>query len=440
MAQEIDDKVRNVASSRDAENEVPGMENSSHATRSSSSPAATNESQYRAPIKHNKLRRKIGHDYASPFAYLITVETRERQRLFGGIVGDSADTAHIEPSELGSAVITYFRNIEKYVKEKTGCYVQVLQYQLMPEHFHGILQIHDPLPKGWTLGVIIRKWKGVCSRAYWDMSVASSRDAENEVPGMENSSHATPSSSSPAATNESQSYPSLFSNGYNDRQLLSKGQLDGWIAYLRDNPRRRWLKQHFPDRMRKVYDFVAGESKTRYTAVGDTFMIKYPERQQVRCHRDLTPEEIQAEVNHYLSLARCGVILVSPFISPAEKAVYDACYKEKHKMIRLVKRALDGKFVYPQGRDFEACIQGFLLVLSPFPTGSENAAETTISRNQCLSLNDYAADLASSPARRIKDAYRGYVPSSHTTPSSSSPAATKKSQSNIPTNENNSNI
>lgn len=193
----------------------------------------------------------------------------------------------------------------------------------------------------------------------------------------------------------------------------------------------RWLKQHFPDRLRKVYDFAAGESKTRYTAVGDTFMIKYPDRQQVRCHRNLTSEQIQAEVDYYLSLARSGVVLVSPFISPAEKAVYEACYKEKRRMIRLVKRALDGKFVYPQGRDFDACVQGFLLVLSPFPTGNENAAETTITRNQCLSLNDYAADLASSPARRVNDAYHGYISSSPAAPSSSSPAATKKSQSPI---------
>ena len=390
MAQMRENKPKNIALTRDEENEGHcDAFSSSSAASASSSPAASVRSQYCAPIKHNKLRRKTGHNYASPFAYLITIETTDRQRLLGTIEGENADMAHIEPTPLGQAVIDEFRNIERKMRELTGCYVQVLQYQLMPEHFHGILQIHDALPKGWTLGRIVLGWKGACSRAYWSSSSASS---------------------SPAASVRSQSMPPLFSKGFNDRLLLSKGQLDGWIAYLRDNPRRRWLKQRFPDRLRKVYDFAAGESKTRYTAVGDTFMIKYPERQQVRCHRDLTPEQIQAEVDHYLSLARSGVILVSPFISPAEKAVYDACYKEKLRMIRIVKRALDGKFVYPQGRDFDACVQGFLLVLSPFPTGSENAAETTISRNQCLSLNDYAADLASSSSRRVRDEYHGYVP------------------------------
>lgn len=159
-----------------------------------------------------------------------------------------------------------------------------------------------------------------------------------------------------------------------------------------------------------MYNFTIGDSQTRYTAVGNTFLLKYPERQQVRCHRNLTEEQILNEVNHYLHIARRGVVLVSPFISPAEKAVYEACYKEQLPMVRLAKRALDGKFVYPQGRDFDACAQGFLVVLAPFATGSENAADLRISRTQCLTLNDCAAELASSVSRRISDEYNGYVP------------------------------
>ncbi len=434
----------NVALTRDAENE--NQIGSSMAVSSSSSTPSMS-SEYHAPIQHSKLRRKFGHDYAAPFAYLITLETTNRERLLGTIEGYTPDSAHITPTPLGQTVIDEFKAIERKMRELTGCYVQVLQYQLMPEHFHGILQIHDTLPKGWTLGKIIGAWKGACSRAYWASSSSSAS-----------------SSSFPAPSMSSEACPSLFTPGYNDRPLLYKGQLDGWIAYLRDNPRRRWLKQRFPDRLRKVYDFIAGTSKTHYTAVGDTFMITYPERQQVRCHRDLTPEQIQSEVDYYLSLARNGVVLVSPFISQAEKAVYEACYKEKLRMIRIVKRALDGKFVYPQGRDFDACVQGFLLVLAPYTTGSENASETTISRNQCLSLNDFAADLASSSARRISEAYHGYIPSSpatspsahsssssssaHSSPSvplpsssssapspSSSPAPSMSSESDIPTNE-----
>ena len=353
----------------------------------SSSASVGVRSQYRAPIKHNMHRRKTGHDYSRPGAYLITVETTDRQRLLGTLQGDSPNTAQIAPTTLGETVIAEFRAIERKVQESAGCQVQVLQYQLMPDHFHGILYIREQLPQGWHLGKIIGAWKGACSRAYWE---------------------ASPSSASSSVSSQERS--PLFSAGYNDRPLTAPGQLQGWISYLRDNPRRLWLKHHYPDRLRKVYNFTIGDSQTRYTAVGNTFLLKYPERQQVRCHRNLTEEQIHNEVNHYLHIARTGVVLVSPFISPAEKAVYEACYKEQLPMVRLVKRALDGKFVYPQGRDFDACAQGFLVVLAPFATGSENAADLRISRTQCLTLNDCAAELASSVSRRISDEYNGYVP------------------------------
>ena len=359
--------------------------------------------QYRAPIKHNMHRRKTGHDYSRPGAYLITVETTDRQRLLGTLQGDSPNTAQIAPTTLGETVIAESRAIERKVQESAGCQVQVLQYQLMPDHFHGILYIREQLPQGWHLGKIIGAWKGACSRAYWEASPSSALSSVS-------SPLSSPPSSSASVGVSPQERSPLFSAGYNDRPLTAPGQLQGWISYLRDNPRRLWLKHHYPDRLRKVYNFTIGDSQTRYTAVGNTFLLKYPERQQVRCHRNLTEEQIHNEVNHYLHIARTGVVLVSPFISPAEKAVYEACYKEQLPMVLLVKRALDGKFVYPQGRDFDACAQGFLVVLAPFATGCENAADLRISRTQCLTLNECAAELASSDSHRISDEYNGYVP------------------------------
>lgn len=114
----------------------------------------------------------------------------------------------------------------------------------------------------------------------------------------------------------------------------------------------------------------------------------------MRCHRNLTEEQIQEEVATYLREARRGTVLISPFISPAEKAVYDACYKERLPMIHIVNRGLDGQFIYPSGRDLTGCSDGFLLVLAPFADYSAETAAARITRAQCLNMNDYAADLA----------------------------------------------
>ena len=385
----------------------------------SSSPASRDsvKKPYYAPIKHNKQRRKRDHDYTSVALYLITVTTADRQRVLGKLIGNSPAEADVEASDLGKMVIAYFKRIPELTLEKTGCRVQVIQYQLMPDHFHGILYVKDELPKEWPLGQIISGWKGACTRAY--SSFPASRDSvkipsyaipedTSSSPASRDSvkipSYAIPEdiSSSPASRDSVKNSP-LFSSGYNDRVLNQHGQLTGWIDYLRDNPRRLWLKMHNPDRLRKEYNFEAGKPSHRYTAVGETFLVKYPERVQVRCHRNLSEDEIQREVAFYLGMARNGVVLVSPFISPAEKAVYEACYKEKRRMIRIVNRALDGRFIYPSGRDLQACSEGFLLVLAPYLEHSDETRAVRISRATCLDMNGYAADLATFTLSREAD-------------------------------------
>ena len=336
----------------------------------------------KAPVKHNRLRRMENHDYTLPCIYLITVTTEGRHRLFGTLVGGSAATAAIEPTPLGAYVAEAFRQTATETTKKTGCRIQVLHYQIMPDHFHGILYVRDTLPADYALGKIVAAWKSACSHALWvSFSSFSSRDLSSE--------HGTKDFGSEHGTKAP-----LFSRGFNDRILFRRGQLKTWVAYLNDNPRRLWLKWHFPDRLRKIYDFSAGKKGHRYTAVGNTFLVTYPERLQVRCHRNLTEEQIQQEVEKYLKEAHRGTVLISPFISPAEKAVYEACYQEKLPMIHIVNRGLDGKFNYPSGRDLSGCSDGFMLVLAPYADYSSETAAARITRAQCLDMNAYAADLA----------------------------------------------
>ena len=281
-------------------------------------------------------------------------------------------------ASLGAYVAEAFRQTATETMKKTGCRVQVLHYQIMPDHFHGILYVRDTLPADYALGKIVAAWKSACTHALWASSFCAPHlSAENGTKDL-SSEHRTP----------------LFSRGFNDRILFRRGQLKTWVAYLDDNPRRLWLKWHFPDRLRKVYDFTAGTKGHRYTAVGNTFLVTYPERLQVRCHRNLTEEQIQQEVEKYLKEAHRGTVLVSPFISPAEKAVFEACYRERLPMIHIVNRGLDGKFNYPSGRDLSGCSDGFLLVLAPYADYSAETAAARITRAQCLDMNAYAADLA----------------------------------------------
>lgn len=114
---------------------------------------------------------------------MITVVTTNRHPLLGHIHGDTADSAHIVPTGLGAAVIALFYDIEKQVLDRTGKTIQIVQYQLMPDHFHGVIYVRDPLPAGWQLGRIIAGWKGACSRAFWQRHLFRSMRRRQTVAG-----------------------------------------------------------------------------------------------------------------------------------------------------------------------------------------------------------------------------------------------------------------
>jgi len=81
---------------------------------------------------HRSSIRLQGYDYASEGAYYITIVTHQRTCLFGNVVGDN-----VELNTLGCIVETQWRRTAV-----VRPYVQLDEYVVMPNHFHGILFIN----------------------------------------------------------------------------------------------------------------------------------------------------------------------------------------------------------------------------------------------------------------------------------------------------------
>jgi hypothetical protein len=176
----------------------------------------------------------------------------------------------------------------------------------------------------------------------------------------------------------------LFARGYNDKLLLREGQLEAWIHYLNDNPRRLLMKREHPDLFR-VQRNVEAAGMT-FSAIGNRFLLDRPVRLQVQCSRRLSESQIQKQVAHFLTAARQGAVLVSPAISPGEKAVMRAAFNEGLPLIYLQENGFTD-LAKPGGTRMEACARGQLLILAPWEHHNE---QLTISRDQCLRLNDIA--------------------------------------------------
>ena len=183
----------------------------------------------------------------------------------------------------------------------------------------------------------------------------------------------------------------LFARGYNDKLLLREGQLETWIHYLNDNPRRLLMKREHPDLFR-VQRNVEAAGMT-FSAIGNRFLLDRPMRLQVQCSRRLSEAEIQEQVTHFLTAARQGAVLVSPAISPGERAVMRAAFNEGLPLIYLQENGFTD-LAKPGGTRMEACTRGQLLILAPWEHHNERL---TIRRDQCLKLNDIARLLTTVP-------------------------------------------
>jgi REP element-mobilizing transposase RayT len=79
-----------------------------------------------------KLRME-GKDYSAPGYYFVTLCTDERRRLFGRLVGEQ-----IVLSELGQVVAKCWAEIPAHFPN-----VEAGVFQVMPDHFHGIVRIRE---------------------------------------------------------------------------------------------------------------------------------------------------------------------------------------------------------------------------------------------------------------------------------------------------------
>lgn len=345
--------------------------------------------------KASMLRRCVGHDYTGRQIYMITMVTEGRRPLFGKVVGrsdagqGSPDEPHIVLSALGQRVVDEWWAASVHHPE-----VEVLALQMMPDHLHGILFVREKMEQ--PLGMALRGFKQSCNRHYRELvrglppvpSVAlttqQTGQRQTELQQTERRDR----------RGEDRTHGMLFARGYNDRLLLRSGQLDTWLNYLADNPRRLLKKREHPDlfRVQRGIEF-AGHT---FSTLGNLFLLQRPSRMQVQCSRKLTDAEIQTRIQQCLEAANKGAVLVSPSISKGEKSVMRAAFEKGYPLIYLQENGFTD-LAKPNGAQMEACARGQLLILAPWKHHNER---NTISRNQCLSLNEIAKHLCETKEKK----------------------------------------
>ena len=351
-----------------------------------------------AETKHHMKRRRPWHNYRHKGTYMLTIAVEGRLPLLGKLKMEpssqesSADgiSASVELTPLGKVIR------DEEVQKISACFkmVEVWKLCIMPDHIHMILRVTEDLPEGKHLGQIVAGFKGGCSRAWWRLSEIPAADASGreataaDAPGRGASlAAALPATTLPAAfaplpaASAAGKKPSLFESGYNDQILLNDGQLDNWKHYLDDNPRRLAIKRLHPDYFTVTHH--ADIAEWHCQIVGNRFLLGIPDKVAVIVHRGYSDAEFADYKQKWLACGEAGGVLVSASIATREKEVMREAMNRGYRLI-LVRENGFPPMYKPAGESFDACSDGRLLQVSPWPYHMERR---TISREQCLILN-----------------------------------------------------
>lgn len=292
------------------------------------------------------MGRDPKHDYRGRCIYHITISEAPACPAFSRITGAPSNPI-ISLSTIGDIIkqqILNFPNLSPAI--------QILQYVIMPDHIHFAIFARDYLPR--ALGSYIGM-----------MKVKTGQLIRNSFPEITD----------------------IFTPDFHDRYLLPNHNLQTIINYIRENPKRLLERRQNPLFFQCFNNL---EIKGSYwQAYGNLQLLNNPFKAPVIIHRADTEQLRDAKIRRWSHLSENGGVLVSPFISPAEKEIRRRCEEVNGKVILITNKPF-GDREKPAAHDFGQCSRGSLLILAPktqLPPGRETF----------LFLNSIAEAIATPP-------------------------------------------
>ena len=363
--------------------------------------------------------RNPGHDYYGRGIYLVTLVISGREPLFGAL-GNDAVHPEVRLSPLGETV----RQIWNQTPEKQAAHgnrVVVHACVCMPDHFHGVIQVLEPMQ--WSLGDIIQAFKAACTSRWQQQRLPNSTNRPISVDCSNPGAPAWLREKAKAFTNEGalirnlsprqrkeyytwtgRQYRPLFDDKYDDTVCLDDRHREAMIAYVHDNPRRAILRRLLPDMMQRCLRVLIGDRT--YGIFGNLFLLRWANKVQVQCHRrhPISGQPYEQTIDYarqheqWVAAVMAGAtVIVTPGISRGELMMKNECMENGYPLIHLQKEPI-GPYWKPERRRFDACAQGRMLILAPWELdtmGPVNGAPSDSNYSRFHNLNSIAADICS---------------------------------------------
>lgn len=278
------------------------------------------------------------HDYKIPAIYHITIMKSIASPVFSTLYMGNDNKISVSYTSIGFAIY----NALKMLRELHPA-LSLLQYVIMPDHVHLLIRVEREMNE--IIGAKLAKFK--------------------------------------VMVNKLSNHPQVFGKGFHDHIITPKINLDTIYRYIRENPYRLIVRRQYPDFFRRINSvIIAGEECQAY---GNLHLLENPFKEAIIIHRSDDAQTLKQKREEWLYNAVNGGVLVSPFISKAEKAIRTEAEQLGAKVILLSNKRLSER-EKPSAHDFAQCAKGKLLIIYP----NNLPIEHTLSRTTCLSLNALA--------------------------------------------------
>ncbi len=279
--------------------------------------------------------------------------------------------------------------------------IRVFEYQVMPDHFHGIIFFETPQnkPLGAVVGFLKAHTTSLCKQAGLLSCSGAGIFAGEAATRAQSLERCLPSCSGAGGLPSA-----LWSKGYCDSILLHKGQLNAMREYIKDNPRRLAIKRANRGLFKVVSCLPFGDGA--FMALGNRFLLEAPFFYQIQCSRSITSCEFEQKKNDCYNAIKRGAVIVSPCISPGEREIAKEVFEAKGKLIVLKNKGF-APFYKPAGAMFDACAEGRILLLSPSAWGYLPGKKSLTRLDACV-MNRLAQLICKEDAATID--YKGMTP------------------------------
>ena len=285
-------------------------------------------------------KRLTGFDYSQPMFYMVTIKCREGVQALSEIVAPGK----CQMNAITRAMVNCIRNFH------LGCeaIAPIECFSIMPDHVHLLIRIADRCKTLREMGgergtspMGIAPLRILRLETIIDLLMQALEGRYREVTGLREQA---------------------FEASWHDWIVSAEGQLAAFTRYIRENPRRAFLREEnrrYFTSVRRV-SFAGRE----WFAYGNAALLALPVIEPFRCSRKWENDgaEWREAVGRAERLgpggAGCGT-----FMSPCEKACGNAIYQAGGALIVLSPEGFAPRWHPPRNKE-SLCAKGRMLFLS----------------------------------------------------------------------------